>query len=362
MTCKRITQVTPIPLSRDSRTAKTAQSLSRLGYASIVDDRDKADGWLPRGVLRHAKRKHVGFHRAWHTWLQHRDQSKEWAHDVARQQYGEGALWLHSPYAARPIRHKRRPFVYDAHDLYQELDPRKQTSKVENVAAQNATRCITVSKGLAGILENRFDRSFDVIANFHDPRFDAKTSTGRVRTGLDATTPLLAMVATYASYRDFTALLKALKIERRLHLMWVGRSNGFEVPPSLRSRVHLLGPMRPNEIVPTIRDSNALFLPVVPKGQNGRYAAPNSFFQGTSAQLPILHHPGLVEVSEYTESYGHGLGIEITSEPQVHEALQSIAEGNLPIREGALSRASKALRWETQERRLQAIAETLCVG
>jgi glycosyltransferase involved in cell wall biosynthesis len=80
-----------------------------------------------------------------------------------------------------------------------------------------------------------------------------------------------------------------------VHLAFVGRFHEGAVETARRfgveGRVHPVGAVAPEEVVPFIRSADAALIPYWPETGNYENILPNGFFQSLSAHLPLLWPP-----------------------------------------------------------------------
>jgi glycosyltransferase involved in cell wall biosynthesis len=215
-------------------------------------------------------------------------------------------------------------FIYDAHDFYSAIEPdARQTifdrrfvapfiRVLERCATLRAAAVATVSDGLARTLAQAYGRDAIVIRNAHDARLDRAQVPGlRARFGLTGNELVLVTVGNAKRGQALEQAIAALaRLPLRVHWVFVG--SGYETllplaqSNGVASRVHLTGRLRPDEIVPTMRDADAAVVLYYAYSENYNNALPNGFFQAIAAGLPQIVPP-LPEVRQLALDYGFGV-------------------------------------------------------
>ena len=344
---RTIVAVTPVPLDRDSRTLKQAHSLAAVGYRSLVVAAGRlievcADGEIPitQEALLSApsvtERRMDGLRRANMPWLLHAGLFVGWLgvygirsilRPLRRLPYADLYI-LHecSAYPAVALRARlaRARFMYDAHDFYSAIEPEARQAifdrrfvapfirMLERSAMRHAAAVITVSDGLARCLAQAYGRTAFVIRNAHDARLDRQQVPElRERFGLTGSELVLVTVGNAKRGQALEQAIAALaRLPARVHWVFVGSGYETLLPlarfEGVASRVHLTGRLRPDEIVPTMRDADAAVVLYYAYSDNYRYALPNGFFQAMAAGLPQIVPP-LPEIRHIALEYGFGM-------------------------------------------------------
>lgn len=378
---KTVVSITPLPVFADSRTYRIAASIARFGYRSVVVEGMESSkgesplpfelvsagspptapyvgcgGASPGGPLARIPRwammpLRYGKAVARFSW--------EYGLRLARLLPKADLYYLHAPYqfpgvasAARPD----APIVYDAHDLYPVIDPTPFLSIVESYCVRRAAYVVTVSPGLAGLLGSTYGCRPVVIRNVHDLRLDRTPDKSlRKYLGLSPGVFLLVSVGQYKEGMCVDGLFAALReLPPRVHAVFVGKNVGrleHRVETSgLRGRVHLVPPVRPEEVVPFIKDADAALLPYISISLNYEHCLPNGLFQAVAAGLPLLY-PELTDIRALAEEYGFGLPVDLRSGTSVRDAVSVLLEDT--SRRTALRHASRvassSLSWEKEE-------------
>jgi glycosyltransferase involved in cell wall biosynthesis len=207
------------------------------------------------------------------------------------------------------VRAAGAPIIYDAHDFYRGIEPpalqrsfdrnwlRPFFDRLESRVIASADAVVTVSDGVAGLIEHAFGRRPVVIRNCHDERLDRPAASDLRQTlGLAPTDCLCVVVGNWKPGMAVEVAAHALAhLPDRFHLVFLGR--GYErvvhkLPSNLlRRRLHMGHFVAPNEVVPSIRSADVGLMIYEPYSENYRHALPNGFFQIIAAGLPIVRAP-----------------------------------------------------------------------
>jgi glycosyltransferase involved in cell wall biosynthesis len=284
--------------------------------------------------------------------------------------------YLHSQYHFPAVwwrgRAGRRPFVYDAHDLYWTLrrDGRPLPfadrviwaiwDRIERLAARHAGACVTVGEGVARHAQDRFGRRFSVVRNGHDVRLDSRSAPGiRTRLGLGPDAFILAVAGNFKRGMAVEPLLRALSdLPERVHLVFVGGhyQEFLETISSLgvAERTHLVPPVAPTEIVPLLAEADLAPIPYYPSSVSVRHALPNGFFLAIAAGVPVLYPNALVDLRELAERHRVGWEIDPESATSIAAAVRQLLEApqELAERRAHLQATRAELAWDTDEKEL----------
>jgi glycosyltransferase involved in cell wall biosynthesis len=402
-----IVSVTPLAVDRDSRTFKQAASVARLGYDSLVVERylsrltaDAApfqlrsvqgapggDAGSPRRVSMLARC------RAWLGGLVLRLPGARYATERAywlglrtfRAIPAAPLYYLHAFYQFPAVQlrcwlHGAR-FIYDAHDLYT-LDDDVPSSSwryrnlrvpferwLEAQCVRRAAAVVTVCDSIARTHQRAFGRRPIVMRNCDDRRLH-RTPPRSIRraAGLGPEAFLLAVVGNAKEGQAFPPLLGALTdVPARVHVVLLGA--GYEAYQGeidrrgLASRIHVVPPVPPFEVVPFIQSADAAMVLYYPRSLNYQYALPNRFFQAVAAGLPLLY-PGLPEVSRLAAEYRLGVQIDPLSPASIAAGILGLLGDPRRLAEFRRNaeRARQVLSWEQEEQTLAGVLDGVLGG
>jgi glycosyltransferase involved in cell wall biosynthesis len=385
---RSIVMVTPVALDRDSRALKMALSCVRAGWATtVMADRTV---WDVEAIAKMGPRGPSGaMARNGRWWWKHASASSNNALQfllftawLVRFAWYNLIVWTRLPRAdvyyihefsqfpAVWLKQKTSParVVYDAHDYYAGIEPEDAIpplhrnylfpfrSWLERRCAGKASIIITVSAGLARLLERRFERHALVVRNCHDGRLDRSVKKDlRARLGMLESDFLVVVVGNCKAGQALQQALEAwASLPERIHLAFVGdgyeRIRGVVGDLNLGRRVHMLGPLHPLEIVPSIRSADAALILYYNRSESYAAALPNGFFQSVAAGLPLLL-PALADMKAIVASEGLGLFIDPLDPEAIANAVLELAENDALRQEQASRSASLArtLSWEREE-------------
>lgn len=402
---KTIVSLTPLAVLSDSRTYKQATSFARLGYRSIVVEmaRSAPDGPLPfelsspsgpvpgaaavtpsgrglaRRLLRAARAARLpapagAIVRMGFAMLLDRRFRR-----AARGRVPQADLYiLHSFELLGAIddaaQGRAAPIVYDAHDFYSEMEPVRPASVEarwirpwirwrEAACIARAAETLTVSEGLADLIEKTYARRPIVLRNTHFRAMDRGGVTGvKARLGLPEDTLLVVCVGQRKPGSATDAILHALAMTSpNTHLAFLGR--GYDdiretAPEIVRPRVHAFAPVPADEVVPFISDADAAVITYTPRSDNYRFALPNRLFQSLAAGLPLVTLR-LPEMDRLLAPFGCHIAIDMPEAAAIAAALKTLESDPNTRRDlaAAAARAADALDWERQEPLLAEIVE-----
>jgi hypothetical protein len=413
---KTVVSVTPLAVERDSRTFKVAASMARFGYrsivveaepstslrdgvpfelisvggrrvargSSVVSDSDGATlgsrlaARVPKPVRRVAgPRLRALLPLAAYPFR---------CYAIAAALPSADLYYLHSQYPFPSVwwraRSGRRPFVYDAHDLYWTLrtDGRPMTffdrvtwwvwDGIEQLSARRADACVTVGEGVARHAQDRFGRTFAVVRNLHDARLDTPGAPGiRTRLGLGAEEVVIAVAGNFKRGMAVGPLLCALAgLPERVHVAFVGANYEEWVTAAgelgVAERVHVMRPVPPTEVVPLLSEADLAAVPYFPSSISVRHALPNGFFLAVAAGIPVLYPSQLDDLRELAERYDVGWEIDPESDASIRSVVQGIldAPDELSRRRAGVRDVRDELSWGTDEKELARVISTVLNG
>ena len=276
----------------------------------------------------------------------------------------------------------RKPFVYDAHDLYWLLrtDGRPLViadraiwwvwDLVERACASRARVCVTVSTGVARHADARFRRRFAVVRNAHDTRLDADgVARLRERLSLPEGAFVLAVSGNHKRGMAVEPMLHAVAmLPEHVHVVFVGANyDQFAALPAhlgVADRVHFLAPVLPTEIVPLLADADLVPVLYYPSSITVRHALPNGFFHALAAGVPVLYPRDLVDVRELGRSHGLGWEIDPQSAGSIAAAVEQVlaAPAELERRRAHVREVKDEFSWANEEGELGRVISTALDG
>ncbi|MBN1886755.1 MAG: hypothetical protein JW850_02150 [Thermoflexales bacterium] len=269
--------------------------------------------------------------------------------------------YLHAPYQFPAVyllckRYQAR-FVYDAHDFYIDSSRLWLYRYIEKLCVKNAAEVVTVSDGIARLLEHAFERRPIVVRNCHDGRLDqVPPQHMRQILNLPPEAFLLVAVCSPKYGRAVQEAIDAMVVLPQLvHLVFVGKGYTLYLDSVcgtvLEGRVHFLPPIKPYEVVPFIRGAEAAIVLHYAVTSNHLNALPNGFFQYIAAELPLLYPEELPEIKQLAEFYGLGVPIDPHSPQSIAQAVLELADDaeRLSMYKRNVQRAKRDINWEREE-------------
>ena len=402
--CGTIVSLTPLPLEADSRAYRIASSLGEAGWRSIVIEGRTSETrfWgkavevrslgsqgsrcattSPRrrargGAVAMARSGRLGGGGELALYLGFR--GWEWWRHCWRPRGGIPSAelyYLHSfefHRAIAPITARTGArIIYDAHDFYRGIDPPERQAAFDRnrlrpfldalearlVAAADAT--VTVSDGIAALMQRTFGRRPTVLRNCHDERLDRAVEPDlRTSLSLAPADRLCVVVGNRKPGMAVNTVVDALTmLPAHFRLAFVGR--GYEADRErLRrhpaaSRVRFGLHVAPNQVVPFIRTADLGLVIYEPYSANYRYALPNGFFQVIAAGLPLVRG-ALPEIEAAIGRHPVGARLDGLDPPSLAAAILQCAEDTDGLRSAAATLA-RELRWETESVRLNCLVD-----
>jgi glycosyltransferase involved in cell wall biosynthesis len=380
----RIVSVTPASLDGDSRTLKEATSFARMGHESVVveavrsarppddvpfslvtlrsvgeslaDDEGAAPN-VGRGAVerlaavlgRVAGPLYFVVSFAAFNLL------------TARRLPAADLYWLHGYEQFPAVWLRRRPFVYDAHDLYVALPHdgsrlawrdravHAVRERIERACVRRAAARVTTSRSMAAAYEQRFGAAFTVVRNAQDRRVAQPSSTDvRAVTGVGDDTFLLVMVG---HHKPGTVVPPALPAG--VELAFVGAGYEGTPPPG----VHFVAPVPPEQVAAFIATADAAVLLYVPVTDNSPTQLVNGLFHAVAAGLPLVHPTGMDAIRDVAEHHGLGVGADPADAASLAAAIDTVRARHDEFA-AAVRSAQADLSWEREEAALADVLAT----
>lgn len=191
--------------------------------------------------------------------------------------------------------------IYDAHEYVPGLptDARRKLAytSLEDEFARRADGFVTVSNGLADLLERRFSRRPFVVLNAPDMERLAQVESVRNVLGLTGDSPLVIYVGGVAPHRGAEILIDAMRmLDESVHLAFITNSTTGYVADLARTgsetgladRLHFVPYVAPEAVVSYIRDATVSAVPLSRAFVNYEIALPNKLFQSIHAGVPVV--------------------------------------------------------------------------
>jgi glycosyltransferase involved in cell wall biosynthesis len=394
----RIVSLTPAALSRDSRTLKAALAYSRFGFDSVVveglaSDRDFADRPITvRSVTRGLPNLGRGALR------------KPRGRVASAAVFAAFFVYYFVAYCLRPLRVMRRGalyhlhsyeyfplvrlwclmfggrYIYDAHDFYSGIQNDAEMSSVqrwirrfqlwlETKCVAGAAAFLTVNEGTADLMAAQFGRRPAVLRNCHDRRLERRPARDiRQATGIGDQDFLVASIGQWKRGQATEAAIEALMLlPDRVHLAFVGGGYEWARPViearGLSGRVHLVGSVVADEVVPFIATADAALTHYSRHNRNYENALPNGFFQALAAGLPLVY-ADLPGIASMAKPYGAGIAAKDTTPSALADAIRRLVENENERRNQreAAVRFTASVNFEREEQILRNFVNDLLGG
>lgn len=392
-----VASLTALPLEVDSRAFRIACTLAEKGFRSIVVE-GKASrnhfwsdlievcslsgpeaeqrGAKPRGGAlrsgRFGRGGELGLYaafRARELWRYHSRQALIPRADL---------YYLHSFELYLAVADRGVPIVYDAHDFHRGIEPperlpsfdrnclRPYLNRLEDRLVNAATALVTVSGGVANLMEATFKRRPMVIRNCHDERLDRVIEPDlRARLRLTPADRLCVVVGNRKHGMALDLAVTALSmLPDNFHLAFVGRFYEADQHRLCRhsavARLHLGHWVAPDEVVPFIRTADLGLVLYEDYSANYRAALPNGFFQVVAAGLPMVR-AALPEIERTIGDRAIGIRLDRLDAATLARAILDCTAGAPRFRAETAILAAE-LSWEKEARRLRGLVEELVGG
>ncbi|MGE0385652.1 MAG: glycosyltransferase [Gammaproteobacteria bacterium] len=371
-----VVSLTPVPVSQDSRAFKIAATLAACGLRSVVveaaggarvpggyfDVVTAAGAGGPAGSGTAAVPGALERVAGWARFL--RSYFRRHVLGPLRVMPRASVYYLHGPYQFPAVfiaclRYGSR-FVYDIHDFYPLVDPHRLYRWLDRQCVRRAAAVVTVSDGIAGMVESAYGRRPEVVRNCHDARLDAAPPAG-LRATLGLGDEVFLLVSIGHGGKSGQAVPEAVRALRMLpghvHLALVGRGHedciALARSIGVQARVHAVDPVAPNAVVPFVAGADASLVLYFPENADYLHALPNKLFQSIAAGLPVLYDPSLPEIARIVSGPGIGVQVDPRSPESIAGGVRVVLD---PRRREVLKRrtddAREALSWEAEERGL----------
>jgi len=268
---------------------------------------------------------------------------------------------VNARYAARAAHSVGARFVYDIRDLYSaewegaDLSRRRRRGIAQEAdLVRRADACLTVSPGLARMIEERYPaRRAHVIRSCRDPvPVDEDGRDVRRALGLDMHTPLLVHTGHSVREKGVTQQVHLVRALPDVHLAMVGQQLGLDdvedaaTRTQVRARVHVLPTVPAPEVPAFIRTADAAVIYMPPESANARYALPNKFFEAVAAGLPLAISDG-EEFRPLVEQFGMGVVFDPADPRSALDAVTSVLHDGQRYRD-AMRVAREHLSWRRE--------------
>lgn len=272
------------------------------------------------------------------------------------------------------------PFVYDAHELWEERDSLVRGTREESddrKLLDNATAVaagiVTVSPSVASWMTDRYDLSVSPTLVRNVPPASGLPDRGRGRlralAGLKGDESVVVYVGILGPNRGLGETVNALPLlEDNVHLVLLGYSEDAydktlaDLAQSIGvgARLHFVGSVAPNDVSQTIADADVSLVIIQATYLNDEFCLPNKLFESIRGGLPVLAS-NLPDIAELVNHYGVGRIIESSSPAEIAAAARALVDQPQSFRDACVT-ASRELTWEIEVSRLFALYDQILSG
>ncbi|MEV8250820.1 glycosyltransferase [Microbacterium sp. NPDC076768] len=269
------------------------------------------------------------------------------------------------------------PFVYDAHELWEERNARRgraarrRERRLLDRASKVMAGSITVSPSIQRWMTDRYDLAAPPILVRNIPHATTKIPAqelGRLRslTGLSADQLVIAYVGGITSGRGIEEAISAVALlPSNNHFVLLGHGAAqaraeFEALArtlGVADRVHFAGSVESGEVSAAAADADVSLVYTQPKNLSYRFSLPNKLFESIHAGVPIVASD-LPDVAELVRRYDLGELSSPTDVEALAAAIRSVLAEPERFRAGAAAAAAE-LSWEGEMERLLALYEEI---
>jgi glycosyltransferase involved in cell wall biosynthesis len=276
------------------------------------------------------------------------------------------------------------PLVYDAHELFLETGTALRLPRVvrsvlrayERRLVSRASAVITVNDALAAVLRTRYKPARIVAVHNCPDRWSPPASRStllREAAGIPDEAPTLLYHGALSTNRGVEQLMDALLEPglEKAHLVLMGfgemrqRYGIAAADPRWRSRVHVLDPVPPAELLPWIASADVGVMPIQPSTLNHRLSTPNKLFECLAAGIPVVasDFPSMRRIVMDDEAGPLGVVCDPTRAGDVAVAIRSLLDLDRAEIESLRARCATAAQarwnWETEAASLLSLYDDL---
>lgn len=283
------------------------------------------------------------------------------------------------PAALRVAARTGASIVYDMHEMEEGRLPlpgpilARLKNGIERRAMSRIAAAITVSPSIAAHYARKHGIERPALV-LNAPRFERGrilAETVRERAGLAGDVPLAVYVGVMAQGRGNAHILEAIAIAQEFHLAVVGpvrpgmvlQLEALRNRPGLNQRIHLLGSVPHEDVVPFIRSADVGVCTIESTCLNYEYCLPNKLFEMTFAGLPLVVSRN-VELDRFVRQAGNGIAVAATDPKAIADGLRHVHAERaryVPDHE-RLAGLVASFDWEAQERTLLGVYHRLLAG
>jgi glycosyltransferase involved in cell wall biosynthesis len=267
---------------------------------------------------------------------------------------------------------RRKPLVYDSHELFTEVPElmnrpgvRKVWLRIERGIFPKLKYVFTVNESIAEIYRKKYKVDLLVLRNVPSKAMHIE-QTERQQFGLDESKKVLILQGSGINIdRGAEELLEAMKLIENVVLIIAGGGDVIgklkleSEHPLLKGKVMFFDKMPHQELMKLTRCADCGITLDKDTNLNYRYSLPNKLFDYIHAGIPVLASK-LPEIEKIINKYQIGVIVESHDYQVIAQNIQEIVF-NVPKSHwtNALERASNELSWEHEEQKLLNIYEQI---
>jgi len=255
------------------------------------------------------------------------------------------------------------PFVYDAHELWEERNARRgrytrwAERRLLELASRRMGGSVTVSPGIRDWMTDRYGLADPPILVRNIPLSDGEPpsrASGRLRdlAGLGPDAKVIVYVGRITTGRGIDQTLEAVAAVPEVHFVLLGYGpDAFLASVAARAaalgisdRVHLVGSVESAEVSRTIADADASIVFTQPLNLSYRFSLPNKLFESIHAGQAIIASD-LPDVSALVDEYGVGVTFPHDDVAELARRIREVIAAPDGYRERA-RRAAAELTWD----------------
>jgi glycosyltransferase involved in cell wall biosynthesis len=274
--------------------------------------------------------------------------------------------------------------VYDSHEIFLEsgsnaLRPswvRRRFAAIEGAWIRRTSAVVTVNEAIAEELARRYVTPRIVAVHNCAPRWtppDIPEDRIRRATGIPAEAPIALYHGGFSAHRGLEQLAEAileLGLEH-VHAVYLGYGSQRGIlerlasEPRFSGRIHVLGPVPPDEVVPWVAGADVDVMALQPSTLNHILSTPNKLFEALAAGTPVVasDFPELRRVLLEDPAGPLGELCDPADPRSVADAIRRVIGGPpadvASLRARCLAAAHERWNWETEAAKLVRLYDDL---
>ncbi|WP_187117580.1 glycosyltransferase family 4 protein [Flaviflexus massiliensis] len=260
------------------------------------------------------------------------------------------------------------PFVYDSHELWRHRATRENRiiaphveALIETFAAPRAAGIITVSQSIAEWLELEYKlpEMPTLVRNVPETMETEVPGSLREMAGLGTDDRIFSYSGSINPTRGIEIAVQALSmLPNKVHFVMLGYGsadyskslNDLAVSLGVEDRIHIVGPVRADEVAGTLSDSDVAYIYLKSDILSHRFALPNKLFEAIAGGLPVVvsNRP---EAANLVSELGIGRILESDEPGVLASAVQAVLDDGAQYRH-ATSEARKGISWGNEAARM----------